>query len=74
MNTYDPYELFEALDAEVKASPFSMARVCKEAGVSPSLVSKWRAHGHEPRLSSLERLQAALNMLLDTHAGIGDIL
>lgn len=44
---------------EIKAGPFTVAKVCYYAGVNPSVVSRWKKNDIEPRLSSLERLADA---------------
>lgn len=54
----------ENLLAEIAAGPFTVARVCAEAGMSPSVVSRWKTSDIEPRMSSLERLAEAHQRLL----------
>lgn len=55
--------LLKNLLEEIDRGPFTVARVCAEAGVDPSQVSRWKATDIEPRLSSVERLQEALASL-----------
>ena len=50
--------------SDIDAGPFSVSRVCAEAGMNPSVVSRWKKSGIEPRLSSLERLAEAHGRLL----------
>lgn len=54
--------LTSTLDA-ITASGFSTAAVCREAGIDPSLVSRWKAGTVEPRISSLNRLNKAIHDL-----------
>lgn len=49
---------------EIEEGPFTVSRVCAEAGMNPSVVSRWKKSGIEPRLSSLERLAEAHERLL----------
>jgi transcriptional regulator with XRE-family HTH domain len=49
---------------EIDEGPFTVSRVCTEAGMNPSVVSRWKKSGIEPRLSSLERLAEAHERLL----------
>lgn len=48
---------------DIESSPFTVARVCREAGIHQSQVSRWKASGIEPRMSSLERLSEAFEKL-----------
>ncbi len=52
---------------EIATGPFTVSRVCTEAGMNPSVVSRWKSSGIEPRLSSLERLAEAHDRLLAKH-------
>jgi transcriptional regulator with XRE-family HTH domain len=54
----------QSLLAEIDAGPVSVAKVCYEAGLDPSVVSRWKRGAVEPRLSSLERLSEAHDKLL----------
>lgn len=44
-------------------SGLSLRAVCREAGIDPSLVCRWKAGRNEPRISSLARLEEALHRL-----------
>jgi transcriptional regulator with XRE-family HTH domain len=44
---------------EIAAGPFTVAKVCAQAGMHPSMVSRWKKSGIEPRISTLERLEEA---------------
>jgi transcriptional regulator with XRE-family HTH domain len=48
---------------DISKAGFSVAQICKAAGVDPSLVSRWKGGRVEPRISSLVRLEAALELL-----------
>jgi len=48
---------------DVSKAGYSVAQVCKAAGIDPSLVSRWKGGRVEPRLSSLIKLEAALELL-----------
>lgn len=65
MSTASTY--LRTLLAEIAAGPVSVAKVCYEAGLDPSVVSRWKRGGVEPRLSSLERLAEAHDRLLAEH-------
>ena len=52
-----------ALLLAIQASGLSVRRVCRAAGVNPSVVSRWKSGKVEPRLSSLRRVAAALARL-----------
>lgn len=49
---------------EIAAGPFTVAKVCAFAGMHPSMVSRWKNKGIEPRLSSLEKLAEAHTRML----------
>jgi hypothetical protein len=57
--------LLQTLDA-IGEGPFSVARVCAEAGIHPSCISRWKSPGCtiEPRLSSVERLTETYEAML----------
>jgi transcriptional regulator with XRE-family HTH domain len=55
--------LLIALLDDISKAGFSVAQVCKAAGIDPSLVSRWKAGRVEPRLSSLFKMRAALESL-----------
>jgi len=48
------------LEQRIAAQGLTMAAVCREAGMSQAVVSRWRARKYEPKLSSLDRLEQAL--------------
>jgi transcriptional regulator with XRE-family HTH domain len=48
---------------DISKAGFSVAEVCKAAGIDPSLVSRWKGGRVEPRLSSLIKLEAALELM-----------
>lgn len=52
---------------QIEESPFTVSRVCAEAGLNPSVVSRWKKSKIEPRLSSLERLGDAHERLMAEH-------
>lgn len=54
----------EQLLCEIKEGPFTVSKVCAAAGMHPSMVSRWKKHDIEPRLSTLERLAEAHAQLL----------
>jgi transcriptional regulator with XRE-family HTH domain len=49
--------------ARISESGLSTAEVCREAGIDPSLVSRWKAGAVEPRISSLVRMNQAVDVL-----------
>lgn len=57
----------EHLLREIDEGPFTVSRVCAAAGMNPSMVSRWKKHAIEPRLSTLERLADAHAQLLAEH-------
>jgi transcriptional regulator with XRE-family HTH domain len=63
MPTMDANTLLVALLDDISKAGFSVAQICKAANVDPSLVSRWKGGRVEPRLSSLVRLEAALELL-----------
>lgn len=56
-------DLLERIDL----SPFTVASICRRAGIDPSQVSRWKAGKIEPRVSSLDRLENAFAELLTEH-------
>lgn len=56
-------QLLTQLLDDIAFSGLSVAKVCAAAGIDPSLVSRWKTGRVEPRLSSLEKLRAALESL-----------
>lgn len=56
-------EHLATLLADIAEAGLSVAKVCAEAGVDPSLVSRWKAGRVEPRISSLAKMRAALDAL-----------
>lgn len=69
----DAFTLLSDLDHRIQRQGLNMAAVCREAGISHSLVSRWKAKLYEPRLSSLARLEDAFNALVDRQA-VRDLL
>lgn len=59
----DAFDYFERLERKVRRSRFTMTAVCRRARVQPALVSRWRNRSVEPMLSTLQRLEAALEAL-----------
>lgn len=55
--------LLKALLADIEAAGLAPSRVAAKAGVDPSQVSRWKGTDIEPRLSSIERLEAAFEKL-----------
>jgi transcriptional regulator with XRE-family HTH domain len=56
-------EQLHLLLADIAKTGFSVARVCRSAGIDPSLVSRWKGGRVEPRISSLAKMRAALDEL-----------
>jgi transcriptional regulator with XRE-family HTH domain len=54
--------LLELLN-DISQAGYSVTEVCKAAGIDPSLVSRWKGGKVEPRISSIVRLEAALELL-----------
>lgn len=59
----DAYELLATIEQNVSDAGFTMADVCRKAGIQQSLVCRWRNQKYEPRLSSLQKLEDALRAL-----------
>ncbi|MDI3304640.1 MAG: hypothetical protein QJR04_25160 [Burkholderia multivorans] len=59
----DAFDYFTRLERKVRRSGFTMTTVCRRARIQPALISRWRARLVEPRLSTLSRLEAALEEL-----------
>lgn len=59
----DAYDYLHDLESRVELAGFTMARLCRKAGMQQSLVSRWKARAYEPRLSSLRKLEDALTAL-----------
>jgi transcriptional regulator with XRE-family HTH domain len=57
------YTLLADIEARAEAAGFSVADLCRESGIAHSMVSRWRKKIYEPKLSNLERLDAALAAL-----------
>jgi transcriptional regulator with XRE-family HTH domain len=55
--------LLSVLLRDISAAGFSVSRVCRQAGIDPSLVSRWKSDRVEPRLSSLAKMRSALEAL-----------
>lgn len=53
-----------SIESDAADRGIRMAAVCRKAGMSQSLVSRWRHGLHEPRLSNLARLRGALDELI----------
>ena len=67
----DAFDYLQQLESRVETAGFTMARLCRKAGMQQSLVSRWRARDYEPRLSSLRKLEDALTALIaERDAGI----
>lgn len=63
MKNFDTF-LSDTLN-RIAGSGFSIAEVCREASIDPSLVSRWKAGSVEPRISSLVRINEAIDVLVD---------
>ena len=57
MNAFD---YIDELYARMQRSGLTAMEVCQKAGISPTQASRWKLRRNEPRLSSLERLERAL--------------
>lgn len=55
----------DGLIDRVSRSGFTMADVCREAGVAQSTPSRWKANNWEPKPRTLRSLDAALNKLIE---------
>jgi hypothetical protein len=62
-NPMDAKKLLLVILDDISKAGFSVAEVCKGAGIDPSLVSRWKSGKVEPRLSSLTKLEASLALL-----------
>lgn len=51
------------LETRIHEAGLTMAQVCRKAGLQQSLVSRWKAGVHEPRLSKLRQLEDAFHAL-----------
>jgi transcriptional regulator with XRE-family HTH domain len=60
--------LLVVLLSDISKAGFSVAQVCKAANIDPSLVSRWKGGRVEPRLSSLIKMEAALELLITQKA------
>jgi transcriptional regulator with XRE-family HTH domain len=58
------YEILEDIEARAERAGFRIADLCRESGIAHPLVSRWRKKLYEPRLSSLHKLEDALDSLL----------
>lgn len=58
------FEFLDEIERQAHEWGFTMAELCREAGMQQSLVSRWRSRDYEPRLSSLLKLSQALNTLI----------
>jgi predicted transcriptional regulator len=56
----DANQLLLTLLNDISKAGLSVAKVCRAAGVDPSLVSRWKAGKVEPRLSSITKMREAL--------------
>lgn len=54
--------------SRIRNRKLSMRSICHVAGVSPALVCQWKRGAVEPKLSSLRRIEAALNALTEVRA------
>lgn len=61
-------ELPQAIDLEIEAlkQGRTMTEVCREAGISPTVFHRWKKQMQDPKISSVERLVAALNAYAPT--------
>lgn len=57
-------DIAQQLIQRVKASPFTMAAVCAEAGVATSTPSRWAHSKVPPNQKTVQKLDAALDALL----------
>jgi len=56
-------EHLQTLLADIALTGLTEAKVCRFAGIDPSLVSRWKAGRVEPRISSLAKMRAALDAI-----------
>lgn len=57
------FQILSDIEHAAGAAGFTMADVCREAGIHQAQVSRWKAKVSEPRLSGLQRLEDALAAL-----------
>lgn len=65
----DAQSLLVVLLDKISKAGLSVAQVCKGAGIDPSLVSRWKGGRVEPRLSSLVKMDQALQALIARKGG-----
>lgn len=53
-------DLIDKLARKIHRSGFSAAAVCQQAGIQHASWCRWKAGQQEPRLSSLNKLEAAI--------------
>jgi DNA-binding XRE family transcriptional regulator len=59
----DIYEIIDDLESSARLAGFKMPAVCKEAGVAPTTYTRWKKRKVEPKLSTANKLTAALERL-----------
>ncbi len=57
------FQELAALEHRAAAGGFSMAQVCRRAGIHQAQVSRWKSKDYEPRISSLQKLEDAIAAL-----------
>ena len=57
-------KIIDGLIQRIETAGFSVSAVCKRAAIDPALVSRWKHGRVEPRLSTVERISAALDQLI----------
>jgi len=58
------FQVLADLENRAAAQGFSMAQVCRRAKVHQAQVSRWKSKDYEPRLSSINKLDVALQDLI----------
>lgn len=58
------YDILNDIETRAERAGFRIADLCRESGVAHPLVSRWKKKLYEPRLSSLHKLEDALESLL----------
>ncbi len=58
-------KIIDGLIQRIEDAGFSVSAVCKKAAIDPALVSRWKHGRVEPRLSTVDRMAAALQQLIE---------
>ncbi len=62
-------KIIDGLIQRIDDAGFSVSAVCKQAAIDPALVSRWKHGRVEPRLSTVDRMAAALQQLIEERDG-----